>query len=238
MILPDFEKRFNCKVDVVAVGTGQAIEIGTKGDADVLLVNDRKREDKFVADGHAKERFNVMYNDFIVLGPKSDPAKISGATSSTAAFKSIANAKAPFASRGDGSGTQSKELSIWASASITPTKEMPWYNSLGQETGETLLFSDQQNAYALSDRSTYLSMKDKMPNLIVVLGGNSIKKNADKDLLNPYGAMVVDPVKHPGVNADMAGTLTQWILSPETQALIGAYGRDKIGQSLFYPNAK
>jgi len=237
-ILPDFEKKFNCKVDTVAVGTGQAIEIGAKGDADVLLVHARKSEDQFVADGHAKERFDVMYNDFIVLGPKADPAKIGGMASAAEAFKAIAAAQAPFASRGDKSGTNSKELSLWASAGITPTKDMAWYNALGQGMGETLLASNEKEMYTLADRGTYLSMKDKLPNLIIALGGNSLQENKDKNLLNPYGVLPVDPGKHPGVNSDMAGKFVLWILSPETQKLIGSYGVDKFGQPLFYPNTQ
>lgn len=237
-ILPDFEKKFNCKVDTVAVGTGQAIEIGTKGDADVLLVHARAQEDKFVADGHAKERFDVMYNDFIVLGPTADPAKVTGMSSSVEAFKAIAAAKAAFASRGDKSGTNTKELSIWSSAGITPTKDMTWYNALGQGMGETLLASNEKGMYTLADRGTYLSMKDKLPSLAIVVGGNSLQENKDKSLLNPYGVLAVDPVKHPGVNSDMAAKFVQWILSADTQKLIGSYGTDKFGQPLFYPNAK
>jgi tungstate transport system substrate-binding protein len=237
-ILPDFEKKFNCKVDTVAVGTGQAIEIGTKGDADVLLVHARAQEDKFVADGHAKERFDVMYNDFIVLGPKADPAKIAGMSSSVEAFKTIATAQAPFASRGDKSGTNTKELSIWSSAGITPTKDMAWYNALGQGMGETLLTSNEKGMYTLSDRGTYLSMKDKLPNLVIVLGGNSLQENKDKSLLNPYGVMAVNPDKHPGMNYDMAMNFVKWITSVEEQKVIGSYGVDKFGQPLFYPSSK
>ena len=237
-ILPDFEKKFNCKVDTVAVGTGQAIEIGTKGDADVLLVHARAQEDKFVADGHAKERLDVMYNDFILLGPQNDPAKVASMASSIAAFKAIAAAQAPFASRGDKSGTNTKELSIWAAAGITPTKDMAWYNALGQGMGETLLASNEKGFYTLSDRGTYLSMKDKLPNLVIVLGGNSLQENKDKSLLNPYGVMAVNPDKHPGVNYDMAMNFVKWITSVEEQKVIGSYGVDKFGQPLFYPNAK
>ena len=237
-ILPDFEKKNNCKVDVVAVGTGQAIEIGTKGDADVLLVHARAQEDKFVADGHAKERFDVMYNDFILLGPKNDPAKVNGMTSSAEAFKAIAAAKAPFASRGDNSGTNTKEKSIWAAAGITPTKDMAWYNALGQGMGETLLTSNEKGMYTLADRGTYLSMKDKLSNLVVAVGGNSIAENKDKTLLNPYGIMAVDPGKHPGVNIDMANKFVQWFVAVETQQVIGGFGKDKFGQPLFYPDSK
>jgi tungstate transport system substrate-binding protein len=237
-ILPDFEKKFNCKVDTVAVGTGQAIEIGTKGDADVLLVHARAQEDKFVADGHAKERLDVMYNDFIVLGPKNDPAKIAGGASAVEAFKAITAANAPFASRGDKSGTNTKELSVWAAAGITPTKDMAWYNALGQGMGETLLTSNEKGMYTLTDRGTYLSMKDKLSNLVIALGGNSLQENKDKTLLNPYGVLAVDPGKHPGVNFDMATKFVQWINSVDTQKLIGGFGVDKFGQPLFYPNSK
>lgn len=236
-ILPDFEKKFNCKVDVVAVGTGQAIEIGSKGDADVLLVHARKSEDQFVKDGHAQERFDVMYNDFIVVGPHDDPAKIAGRSSAKDAFKQIAGKQAPFASRGDKSGTNTKELGIWASAGITPTKEMAWYNSLGQGMGETLLASNEKGMYTLTDRSTYLAIKDKLPNLTIVLGGNSLQENQDKSLLNPYGVMAVNPDKHPGVQFEMAMNFVKWILSPDTQKMIGSFGTDKFGQPLFYPNA-
>ncbi len=237
-ILPDFKKKFNCQVDVVAVGTGQAIAIGQKGDADVLLVHDRPSEDKFVADGHAKERFDVMYNDFIIVGPKSDPAKVNGVKMAKDAFNAIMGTKSTFASRGDKSGTNSKELSIWASLSITPTKEMPWYNALGQGMGETLLYSDQQNAYTLTDRATWLATKAKLPNLVVAVGGNNINENADKNLYNPYGVMAVNPDKHPGVNYDMAMNFVKWITSAEEQKVIASFGVDKFGQQLFYPNAK
>lgn len=236
-ILPDFEKAYNCKVDVIAVGTGQAIEIGSRGDADVLLVHARAQENKFVKDGHAKERFDVMYNDFILLGPQDDPAGAAAAANAIAAFKAIAASDSPFASRGDKSGTNTKELSIWASAGITPTKEMGWYNALGQGMGDTLVFANEKQAYTLSDRGTYLSMKDKLPNLVISFGGNTLKENKDKSLLNPYGVMAVDPAKHPGVQYDMAMNFVHWILAPETQKLIGGFGVDRFGQPLFYPNA-
>ncbi|MBI5651275.1 MAG: substrate-binding domain-containing protein [Chloroflexi bacterium] len=237
-ILPDFETKFACKVDVVAVGTGQAIQIGTKGDADVLLVHDRAREDKFVADGFAKERFDVMSNDYILLGPKNDPAKISGAARVGDALKTIANLKSPFASRGDGSGTHAKETSLWASANISPTKQVEWYNSLGQGMGETLLTANEKGAYTIADRGTYLSMKAKVPNLVVVVGGERISENQDKNLLNPYGIMAINPEKFKGINAEKANQFVQWMIAAETQKIIGGYGADKFGQPLFYPNAK
>ncbi|HTP10691.1 MAG TPA: substrate-binding domain-containing protein [Anaerolineae bacterium] len=236
-ILPDFQKLCNCRVDVVAVGTGQAIAIGQKGDADVLLVHARKSEDQFVKDQDAKERFDVMYNDFIILGPKDDPAKVGSAASAPDAFKAIMDAQATFASRGDKSGTNTKELSLWSSLGITPTKDMPWYKALGQGMGETLTFANEQKAYTLSDRGTYLSMKDKLPDLAVVLGGNTLAENKDKSLLNPYGVLAVNPDKHPGVKYDLAMQFVKWITSVDEQQKIGDYGKDKFGQSLFYPSS-
>jgi tungstate transport system substrate-binding protein len=237
-ILPDFEKQFSAKVDVIAVGTGQALEIGSKGDADVVLVHSRKGEDQFVKDGHAKERFDVMFNDYVIVGPKADPAKVTGKELAKDAFKAIMDAKQVFVSRGDKSGTNTKELSIWSSLQITPTKDMPWYNSIGQGMGDTLLFANEKQGYTLSDRGTYLSMRDKLPGLAVLVGGNNLAENKDKALLNPYGVLAVNPEKHPNVKADLAQQFVKWILAPETQKMIGEYGADKYGQPLFYANAK
>lgn len=236
-ILPDFEQKFNAKVDVIAVGTGQALEIGSKGDADVLLVHSRKGEDQFVADGNAVRRDDVMYNDFIIVGPKDDPAKITGMATAKEAFKAIMGAKQVFVSRGDKSGTNTKELSIWTSIQVTPTKDMPWYNAIGQGMGDTLLFANEKQGYTLTDRGTWLSMTDKLPDLTVLVGGANLAENKDKALLNPYGVLAVNPEKHPNVNAELAQQFVSWILSPETQKMIGEYGVDKFGQPLFYPNA-
>lgn len=236
-ILPDFEQKFNAKVDVIAVGTGQALEIGSKGDADVVLVHSRKGEDQFVKDGNATRRDDVMYNDFIVVGPKDDPAKITGMTLAKDAFKAIMNAEQVFVSRGDKSGTNTKELSIWTSIQVTPTADMPWYNAIGQGMGDTLLFANEKQGYTLTDRGTWLSMTDKLPDLAVLIGGANLADNKDKALLNPYGVLAVNPEKHPNVNADLAQKFVAWILSPETQKMIGEYGVDKFGQPLFYPNA-
>jgi len=236
-ILPDFEQKFNAKVDVIAVGTGQALEIGSKGDADVLLVHSRKGEDQFVADGNAVRRDDVMYNDFIIVGPKDDPAKITGMATAKEAFKAIMGAEQVFVSRGDKSGTNTKELSIWTSIQVTPTKDMPWYNAIGQGMGDTLLFANEKQGYTLTDRGTWLSMTDKLPDLTVLVGGANLAENKDKALLNPYGVLAVNPEKHPNVNAELAQQFVSWILSPETQKMIGEYGVDKFGQPLFYPNA-
>jgi tungstate transport system substrate-binding protein len=236
-ILPLFEQWHNARVDVIAVGTGQALEIGAKGDADVVLVHARAREDKFVADGDGVNRKDVMYNDFIVVGPRADPAGIRGLASAKEAFARIAAASAAFASRGDDSGTYTKEKSIWASAAITPTKDSGWYLSLGQGMGETLLTANEKSGYTLTDRGTWLSMQTKLPNLALLLGGATIAENKDKGLLNPYGVIPVNPEKHPGVNFELATKFADWMTSPDVQRLIGEYGQDKYGQPLFYASA-
>lgn len=237
-ILPDFEEKYNARVDVVAVGTGQALEIGAKGDADVVLVHARAREDKFVADGDGVNRLDVMYNDYIVVGPTTDPAGISGATLAKEAFAKMAEAQAPFASRGDDSGTHTKEKSIWAAAGITPTVDSGWYLSVGQGMGETLLFANEKLAYTLADRGTWLSMQEKLPALTVLVGGVTIDQNGDKALLNPYGVIPVNPEKHPGVNFELATKFAEWLTAAATQQMIGDYGKDKFGQPLFYPNSQ
>jgi len=237
-ILPDFQKECNCKVKVIAVGSGQAMAIGAKGDADVLLVHSRKAEDQFVADGDATERFDVMYNDFVIVGPPNDPAKIGGMTSAKDAFTSIAAAKAAFVSRGDKSGTNTKELSIWASAEISSTQQVDWYSSIGQGMGETLVFANEKGAYTLSDRATWLAMMNNLPSLAILVGGNSLAENKDRTLYNSYGVMAVNPGKFSAVNASLASQFVEWILSVPTQKLIAGYGVDKWGQPLFYPNSQ
>ena len=237
-IFPDFERALGCKVDAIAVGTGQALEIGKRGDADVVIVHARKLEDQFIADGHAKERREVMYNDFIIAGPKDDPARASAAKSAADAFKSIAAAQVPFFSRGDKSGTHTKELAIWAAAGIEPGKAMPWYNALGQGIREVLLSANEKGAYTLADRGTWLSLQSKLTHLRIIFGGGSAAENPDKDLINRYAVMAVAPDKHPGVNHPLAAKFVEWLLLPETQRKIGRFGVDKFGQSLFYPCVK
>jgi tungstate transport system substrate-binding protein len=236
-ILPDFEQRSNAKVEVIAVGTGQALALGANGDADVVLVHARAREDAFVAAGDGINRRDVMYNDFIILGPQDDPAKVAAAANAREAFSRIAAAEAIFDSRGDDSGTFTKEQSIWASAAITPTAELRWYTSLGQGMGETLIVANEQRGYTLSDRGSYLAMRDKLPELRIVLGGATIAENPDPSLRNPYGVVPVNPAKHPGVNAELAEDFAAWITTAEIQQQIGAFGQDQFGQPLFYPQA-
>ena len=237
-ILPSFEEAQNARVDVVAVGTGQAIELGEAGDADVILVHARAREDDFVAEGHGLARRDVMYNDFILVGPADDAAGIHGVTLASEALAAIAAAGAPFASRGDDSGTHSKEMSLWEAAGVAPDPAGGWYNSLGQGMGETLTFANETGAYTLTDRGTFLSMADTLPNLIIVVGGDSIDANADPALLNPYGVIPVNPDKSEAINGELAQAFVEWITSAAVQEQIGQFGVETFGQPLFYPDAE
>ncbi len=234
-ILPAFETLCACRVDVIAVGTGQALEIGRRGDADVVLVHAREAELKFIAERQARKRFDVMYNDFVIVGPTADPAGIASRRSAHEAFAAIAAARAPFASRGDKSGTEIAEKAIWASANLTPAGT--WYRSLGQGMGETLILANEQRAYTLSDRGTWLAMRDKLPTLRLLVGGRSIAENPDTVLRNQYGVMAIDPRVHPGVNAEAATKFVEWLVSPETQRVIGRFGVRRFGQPLFYPDS-
>jgi tungstate transport system substrate-binding protein len=235
-ILPAFEKICGCRVDVVAVGTGQALELGRRGDADVLLVHSYKAELQFLAERHARERFDVMYNDFVVVGPTADPAKVAAQKTAAAAFAAIAAARAPFTSRGDKSGTHTAELVLWEQAGLKPSGA--WYRSVGQGMGETLVLANEQRAYTLSDRGTWLSMRDKMSNLALLLGGRSIVDNHDPGLRNRYGVLALNPETHPGVNAVAAQKFVQWLVSIETQREIGSFGVKRFGQPLYYPDSE
>jgi len=226
-LLPDFETLYNVKVEVVAVGSGQAIAIGKSGDADVLLVHDRTAEDKFIADGWGVNRQDVMYNDFVIVGPESDPAGIKGMTDAAAAFAKIAETKSVFCSRGDNSGTHSKEKAIWTAAGITP--EGDWYLSLGQGMGDTLTVTNEKQGYTLADRGTWLSRMDSLELTVLVEG--------DQVLFNPYGVIAVNPDKWPNVNAEMANNFVTWITSVETQQKIIDY-KHASGQSLFIPDSE
>jgi len=236
-ILPDFEEQYNARVDVVAVGTGQAIALGEAGDADVILVHARSREDAFVADGHGTERSDVMYNDFIIVGPTDDPAGIQGMELASDALTAIANSQATFASRGDDSGTHSKERSLWEAAGLPSDPEGDWYKSLGQGMGDTLRFANESGAYTITDRGTFLSQRDNLPNLAIMVGGNSIDENADLSLYNPYGVIPVNPDKG-NINNELADDFVTWLTSVETQSVIADYGIDTYGQPLFYPDSQ
>ncbi|MGB5381874.1 MAG: substrate-binding domain-containing protein [Acidimicrobiia bacterium] len=236
-ILPGFESEFNARVDVVAVGTGQAIELGKAGDADIILVHSRAREDAFVAEGHGTARFDVMYNDFVNVGPVDDPATIAGTPMASEAFTAVAATQSIFASRGDESGTHSKELSIWESAGIVPDPNSGWYKSLGQGMGATLNYSNEVGAYTLTDRGTFLSQSESLTGLRVMVGGPSIDENADPALLNPYGIIPVNPEKG-DINSELADQFVVWITSVETQEEIRDFGVEAFGQPLFYPDSQ
>lgn len=236
-ILPVFEEDYHARVDVIAVGTGQAIELGKAGDADVILVHARAREDAFVAAGHGTGRFDVMYNDFVIVGPGNDPANVRGVPLATEAFTAIAARKATFASRGDQSGTHSKELALWEAAGVTPDPTSGWYKSLGQGMGDTLNFSNETGAYTLTDRGTFLSQRANLANLQMMVGGASIDENIDPELLNPYGVIPVNPDKG-NIKAELAKEFVEWLTSIETLEQIEVFGVDTFGQPLFYPDSK
>ena len=227
-LLPAFEKKTGIQVRVVALGTGQALDMGKRGDADVAFVHDKAAEEKMVAEGFFVDRREVMYNDFIVVGPKSDPAKAKG-SNVVAALKQIADAKAPFASRGDKSGTHSAELRLWKEAGVDPQQgKGSWYRETGSGMGPTLNTASGMNAYALTDRGTWLSFKNRGELAILVEG--------DRRLFNQYGVMLVNPAKHPHVKKAGGMTFIDWITSPEGQKTIADYTID--GEQLFFPNAK
>jgi tungstate transport system substrate-binding protein len=236
VILPAFEKLCGCRVDVVAVGTGQALELGRRGDADVVLAHSYKAEMQFLAEHHARERLDVMYNDFVLVGPPADPARISSQKTAVAAFSAISSARAPFVSRGDKSGTHNAETAFWEKAGIKPAGA--WYRSVGQGMGEALVVADEQAAYTLSDRGTWLAMREKLRCLSLLLGGRSISESPDPALRNQYGVMAVNPDTHPGVNAAAARQFARWLTSAETQRVIGEFGVKRFGQPLFYPDSE
>jgi len=237
-ILPDFERQNGCRVDVIAVGTGQALSIAGRGDADVVIVHARKQEDAFLAAGHAKQRHEIMVNDFVLVGPAGDPARAAAGKSAAEAFRAIAAARATFFSRGDRSGTHSKELAIWSAARLAPGKEEGWYQSLGIGTRAVLLAANEKHAYTLTDRGTWLATREKLPDLRIIFGGGDPKANKDPELINRYAVIPVDPAAHPGVNGALAERFAAWLRSPEIQQKIKQFGVDQFGQPLFYPSAR
>jgi len=227
-ILPLFEKKTGIKVRVVAVGTGQAIKNAMNGDGDVLLVHAKREEEKFVADGFGIKRFDVMYNDFVVVGPPADPAGIAGLSDAVGAMKKIAASKAVFASRGDNSGTHKKELSLWAAAGIDPSRQSgKWYRETGSGMGATLNVAIGMGGYAMTDRGTWIAFKNKRDFKILVAG--------DAALFNQYGVILVNREKHPRVKAAEGQAFIDWLVGDGGQKAIAAYRLG--GEQLFFPNA-
>ena len=227
-MLPAFQKKTGIEVRVVALGTGQALDMARRGDADVVFVHAKSLEEKFIAEGNGVRRFPVMYNDFVLIGPKSDPAKVAGGKDITAALKKIKSESAPFVSRGDRSGTHTAELALWKQAGIDIEKEKgPWYRDTGQGMGPALNSASSMNSYILSDRATWLAFKNRGDLTIVVEG--------DKRLFNQYGVILVNPEKHKHVKKDLGQAFIDWVVSSEGQKAIAGY---KIGgEQLFFPNA-
>jgi tungstate transport system substrate-binding protein len=228
-ILPLFKQKTGIEVKVVAQGTGQALDTGRRGDADVVFVHAKSAEVKFLAEGEGVKRYPVMYNDFVLIGPKSDPAGIKGKKDVARALQTIREKQAPFISRGDRSGTHLAELALWnKDAGIDiETEKGPWYKSIGQGMGAALNTAGASNAYVLSDRGTWLSFKNRGDLQILVEG--------DKRLFNQYGVMLVNPSKHPNVKKDLGQAFIDWLISPEGQKAIAGYKIN--GEQLFYPNA-
>lgn len=226
-LLPVFEKDYKTKVKVIAVGSGQAMELGKKGDADVLLVHSRKAEDEFIAQGWGINRQDVMHNQFLIVGPAADPAQIKGMNDAVAAFKKIAASKSKFISRADKSGTHTKELGIWTKANLVP--DQPWYIESGQGMGETLKMADELQAYTLTDDATFLALQDKTGLAELVAGS--------RDLANPYGVIAVNPAKHASVHKNAATAFIDFITGEKGQGLIAGFGKEKYGRNLFTPDA-
>jgi len=228
-ILPLFKQKTGIDVKVVAQGTGQALDTGRRGDADVVFVHAKSAEEKFIAEGEGVKRFPVMYNDFVLIGPKSDPAGIKGMKDVAKAFQMIKEKQAPFISRGDRSGTHIAELALWnKDAGIDIEKDKgAWYKSIGQGMGAALNTASASNAYVLADRGTWLSFKNRGDLAILVEG--------DKRLFNQYGVILVNPAKHPNVKKDLGQQFIDWLISPEGQKAIADYKIN--GEQLFYPNA-
>jgi tungstate transport system substrate-binding protein len=227
-ILPLFKAKTGIEVRVVAQGTGQALDTGRRGDADVVFVHAKPAEEKFVAERLGVKRHPVMYNDFVLIGPKSDPAGIKGTRDVVAALKALKDKQIPFISRGDKSGTHQAELNLWKLGGIDIAQEKgPWYKEIGQGMGAALNTASAANAYVLSDRGTWLAFKNRRDLAIVVEG--------DKRLFNQYGIILVNPEKHPSVKKELGQQFIDWVVSPEGQAAIANYKID--GEQLFYPNA-
>ncbi len=224
-LIPPFEQQTGIQVHVIAVGTGKALKLGERGDVDIILVHARKAEEAFISAGYGVKRYEIMYNDFIIVGPGKDPAKIQGLHNATSAFSKIATANALFISRGDNSGTYKKERTIWPEAGISPDSK--WYREVGQGMGKTLQIAGELSGYTLTDRGTWIAYRKNNPLMLLVEG--------DKNLKNFYGAIAVNPQRHPDTNIKLAQKLIEWLISDQGKKLIAEFRID--GEQLFYPIA-
>lgn len=228
-LLPDFEAEYGVDVDVIAVGTGQALKLGEDGNADVVLVHARAQEDAFMDAGHGVRREDVMFNDFVILGPADDPAGIAESANVAEALTKIAESEAVFVSRGDESGTHVKEKSVWAAAGLEPAGD--WYIAAGQGMGAVLTMANEQQAYTLSDRATYLARTLQGTDLVILFEGDPV-------LFNPYGVIAVNPAKNANIQGDLANQFIDWMVSLPAQEKIAEFGVDRFGQPLFVPDAE
>ncbi len=226
VLLPPFEKANNCRVDVISVGTGKALKLGENGDVDVVLVHSRPAEDKFVAEGYGIDRRDVMYNDYVLVGPKNDPAKVKEAKTAVDAFKRLASGKADFISRGDDSGTDKQEKELWKAAGIKPKNK--WYIEAGQGMGPVLQMAFERNGYTLADRGTFYAYEKKIDLAILFEG--------DKALFNPYGVIAVNPKRHPNINYDLATKFIDYITGTQGRQIIADFKVE--GKQLFFPTEK
>jgi tungstate transport system substrate-binding protein len=227
VLVPMFEEETGITVKIIAVGSGQSLELGRRGDADVLLTHAPEAEEQFMAEGHGEQRRGVMHNDFLLVRPPADPANVKGTSSIVEAFRLIARSKSPFVSRGDESGTHMKERTVWQEAGMEP--QGTWYVSSGAGMAEVLRMANEMDAYTLADRSTFLAQRERF-NLIIHSEGDPL-------LRNPYSVVVVSPENHPDINHEAAVRFSDFLLSPNVQQIIGEFGVERFGQPLFFPRA-
>jgi tungstate transport system substrate-binding protein len=238
VLLPVFEESYGVNVKLLAVGTGQALAMGSRGDVDVVLVHNQELERAFIEDGYGIERHPLMVNDFVLIGPHDDPADVRGEQLAADALRKIATAQASFASRGDDSGTHARELKLWVHAGLNPNGDDVWYLSLGQGMGETLQFAQEHAAYTLSDRGTYLVLQAQLPDLDIMVGARMTEEDSDPSLRNPYALIAVNHDNDLAQNIALANRFISWMTGSEAQRIIGAFSVDGLGYPLFYPDSE
>lgn len=234
-ILPDFEERHDAVVEIAVVGVDEALALGKQGSIDVMLLHAPQRQDRFIEQGFGTLHRPVMYDDLVIVGPETDPAGIAEATSATEAFARIAASRSAFISRGDQSETHARELAIWQEAGTALDPLTGWYQSLGQGMSDTLAVTNGERGYTLTNRASYISMRDDLSDLVILFGGASADQNPDPVLRTVYSVIQVNPDRHPDVSADIAEAFVEWITSPDVQASVGEFGLEQFGQPVFMP---